>query len=511
MTEGSRPRWPGAPTVLVRTVLLTWAVALVSLLAFALSNVPEQRRAGLAAVDSKAAVVSRSVSEVVASALMVEDYSAVVEHGMQIVGTGDEVPLIVITRNDGFSIVQTPTGWTTTTLDGVWRPGGPRLASGAITHTSLWPVRLYVRSEPLNYSGIEWGWIHMGLSLRAFEAEQRALFARTLSIALLAALLGLASAVVMGRWLTRPIVALTRVSRRVAAGDWTVRADASTGDEVGELGRAFNEMTATVQGTLDELTRARDAAEAASLAKSDFLANMSHELRTPLNAIIGYGELLQEDARDAGNTAILPDLARIETAGRHLLALIDEVLDFAKIEAGRLTLSYGEVDIAALVSEVGQTARGLVEKNGNRLQVDAAPDVGVMTTDPLKTRQVLLNLLGNAAKFTQGGTVGLAVRRRGRPGDEAVEFIVSDTGIGISAEQMPRLFRPFVQADSSTTRRFGGTGLGLAITRRLCDAMGGSIEATSAPGRGSTFKVRLPVARGSSPDATGVATDVPAA
>lgn len=210
--NGAWQRWrPRTPTVLVRTVLLTWAVAVLSILAFALSNAPEQRRAGLAAVDSKAEVVSRSIREVAASALMVEDYGAVVEHCMQIVGTGDDVPFIVITRNDGFSLVQKPTGWTTTTLDGVWRPQGARRASGVVTTTDLWPAEVYVRSEPLDYSGLEWGWIHMGLSLRAFEAEQRALFARTSAIGLLAALLGLAASIVMGRWLTRPIVALTGV------------------------------------------------------------------------------------------------------------------------------------------------------------------------------------------------------------------------------------------------------------------------------------------------------------
>ena len=478
----------GGSTILLRTVLLTWVVTAAGTLVFALSVAPQQRQAVLAAVDSKAEVVGRSIREVASSALIIEDYGAVVEHCMQIIGTGEDVPFIVVTRNDGFSLVQKASGWTTTTLPDDWHPTGPRAAAGAIRTTDVWPEPVYVRSEPLDYSGVEWGWIHMGLSLHAYEAQERALFVRTVVIGLGVAALGLAGSILMGRWLTRPIVALTDVSRRVAGGDWQARADDRSHDEVGQLGRAFNEMTATVQHTFGELTRARDAAEAASRAKSEFLANMSHELRTPLNAIIGYGELLQEDARDAGNAALVTDLGRIETAGRHLLTLIDEVLDFSKIEAGRLTLHHAPIDLASLVADVAQTARGLVEKNGNTLTVEADPALGEMIGDQVKTRQVLLNLLGNAAKFTSHGTVALAVRRDGG----WFEFTVRDTGIGISDEQQTRLFRPFEQADSSTTRQFGGTGLGLVITQRLCHAMGGSVTVDSVLGVGSTFTIRLP-------------------
>ena len=486
----TRAWWRPRSTILVRTVLLTWAVAVVGTVVFALSVAPQQRQAVLAAVDSKAEIVGRSIREVASSALIIEDYGAVVEHCMQIVGTGEDVPFIVVTRNDGFSLVQKASGWTTTTLPDEWHPATRRVASGAIRTTDIWPGPVYMRSEPLDYSGVEWGWIHMGLSLRAYEAQERALFARTLVIGIGVAALGLAGSILMGRWLTRPILALTDVSRRVAGGDWQARADDRSHDEVGQLSRAFNEMTATVQHTLDELTRARDAAEAASRAKSEFLANMSHELRTPLNAIIGYGELLQEDARDAGNTALVTDLGRIETAGRHLLTLIDEVLDFSKIEAGRLTMHNAPIDLAGLVADVAQTARGLVEKNGNVLVVETDDPLGPMVGDQVKTRQVLLNLLGNAAKFTTGGTVTLTVRR----GADGFCFTVRDTGIGISSEQQGRLFRAFVQADSSTTRQYGGTGLGLVITQRLCDAMGGTVTVTSVLGMGSTFTVCLPAA-----------------
>ena len=273
-------------TILVRTIVLTWLVAILGIVSFALSVEPQQKRALLNAVDSKAQLTGRSIRDVASSALVVEDYGAVVEHCMHIVEGGD-VPFIVITRNDGYSLVQKSGGWTTTTLGEEWRPAGVREPSGAIRKTEIVPDEVYLRSEPLDYSGIEWGWIHMGMSLKEYEAERRALRVRTLSIGILAVLLGLGASVVMGGWLTRPIVSLTDASRRVAAGDWTARADEGRRDELGVLGHAFNDMTATVQRTLDELTRARDAAEGASKAKSEFLANMRDGLRTRLNAIIG--------------------------------------------------------------------------------------------------------------------------------------------------------------------------------------------------------------------------------
>ncbi len=480
------------PSILVRTIAVSWAVAILGIVTFAMSVEPQHRRALLNAVDSKAQIMGRSIRDVASSALVVEDYGAVVEHCMNIVEGGGDVPFIVITRNDGFSLVQTAKGWTTSQLDGEWRPSTGRIASGAIRQTSVWPGEVYLRSEPLDYSGIEWGWIHMGMSLRDYDAERLALRNRTYVIAGLAILVGLCASIVMGRRLTTPIVRLTEVSRRVTVGDWTAKANEESSDEIGQLGHAFNDMTTTLQGTLDELTRARDAAEAASRAKSEFLANMSHELRTPLNAIIGYSELLREEAEDRGDTSSQTDLSRIESASRHLLGLIDEVLDFSKIEAGRMTVAMVDVEVPALVDDVAKTARGLVEKNLNTFDIDCAPSLGTMVTDPVKTRQVLLNLLGNAAKFTRNGHVRLAVRRGSAAGGDYVEFVVSDSGIGITPEQQARLFTPFTQADSSTTRRFGGTGLGLVITKRFCDLMDGSLDLESVPGAGSRFTVRLP-------------------
>ncbi|MGH9443746.1 MAG: ATP-binding protein [Thermoanaerobaculia bacterium] len=237
---------------------------------------------------------------------------------------------------------------------------------------------------------------------------------------------------------------------------------------------------------------AREAAESANRAKSAFLANMSHELRTPLNAIIGYSELLEEEAADGGHEDLVPDLQKICTSGKHLLRLINSVLDLSKIEAGKMSLFVESFSIAKLIEEVGVTATPLVEKKGNRFVVELANEIGDLKGDLTKLKQVLLNLLSNASKFTENGTVTLDVRREEDSEGHWVVFRVADTGIGMTPEQLARLFQAFSQADAATTRKYGGTGLGLALSRRFCQMMGGDVTADSEFGRGTEFTVRLP-------------------
>jgi len=264
-----------------------------------------------------------------------------------------------------------------------------------------------------------------------------------------------------------------------------------------------NRLNSSLQQRIDEATRqlretnvqlaiTAERAEQASRAKGSFLANMSHELRTPMNAIIGYSEMLEEELSSRGLNDVIPDVKKIQSSGKHLLALISDVLDLSKIEAGKMELYLEDIEIEKLIREVTVTARPLAERNHNTIQVVCAETVGVMRADLIKLRQALLNLLSNACKFTEDGQVTVEVRVSLVAGGDCVKILVADTGIGMNAEQMNRLFEDFSQADSSTTRRFGGSGLGLAISRRFCRMMGGEILVESTPGQGSTFTIALP-------------------
>jgi PAS domain S-box-containing protein len=282
--------------------------------------------------------------------------------------------------------------------------------------------------------------------------------------------------------------------------DYELTARARDGKEtvVSYNATTFHDRDRKLQGVfaaardVTERKRYEQSLQQANRAKSVFLANMSHELRTPLNAIMGYSEMLQEEAAERQLDGFGADLEKINGAARHLLALINDILDLSKIEAGKMELFLESFDVAKMIDEVASTIRPMVEKNANTLHIERVADLGAMHADQIKVRQGLFNLLSNAGKFTHDGTITLKVERQLMEGSEWIMFCVADTGIGLSHEQIVKLFQDFTQADASTTRKFGGTGLGLALTRRFCQIMGGDVTVHSMPGEGSIFTIKLP-------------------
>ncbi len=285
--------------------------------------------------------------------------------------------------------------------------------------------------------------------------------------------------------------------------------DSDHSAELAQTMRLLAEHSAAVERGVDDLAHARHEAESANLAKSQFLANMSHELRTPLNAIIGYAEMLQEDAEDGGNDGAVQDLHRILTAAKHLLSLINEILDLSKIESGRMDVATAEFDPIEMLEDLIETVRPMAEQNTNTISLSGeAPKRA--NTDAMKLRQCILNLLSNASKFTKNGAIDVEYATRTHNGVEQIFITVKDTGIGMSKEHMGRLFQPFVQADPSITQQYGGTGLGLTITRRLAQLLGGDVTVKSTLGEGSAFTLHVPADFADASVALGAAATVDA-
>lgn len=346
------------------------------------------------------------------------------------------------------------------------------------------------------------------------EQEQSEAFQsirETILVNVVVAVIALMMALGVGLYTTsliaRPLTDLATTATSIASGDFRLRAKWSDRtDEVGILSRAFNSMTEQLKRMItsleqrvdelkaarEELYKAKEVAEEANRAKSVFLANMTHELRTPLNAIIGYSDMLIEDCQDLGYDDLTKDLQKICTEGKRLLDIINDILDFSKIEAGKLSLSCAPFMVSSLIENLEMVCYPLMKKNQNHLVIDYDETLGIMNSDEKRVRQIMLNLLSNAAKFTDHGTITFTAKRFRREEGDWVQFQVIDTGIGMSPEQLRRIFQAFSQADVSISRKYGGSGLGLIISKRLSQMMGGTISVASEEGVGSTFTVQLP-------------------